>query len=183
MRPLHGHWRDWRIHRGTDGQKRTSTTPYNCAQKIQMFSPSYTWLSTNCLDSHLEMICLPGKAKSFSTPPVSFQCMSFFVGGAKSSVVMMSEVSANCSFISLESMPFFSSMMSFRLRRWRPRSLPFYLIFEEEEQGGENEIRNWMVTKKMCFSAFLWVRMCVNDSARVCLCVSIYIYICQYVYV
>ena len=40
-----------------------------------------------------ELSFLPGSAKSFSTPPVSFQCIKRFVGGARSSVVMMSVVS------------------------------------------------------------------------------------------
>ena len=49
-----------------------------------------TWypLKMNC-----ELSFLPGSAKSFSTPPVSFQCIRRFVGGARSSVVTMSVVS------------------------------------------------------------------------------------------
>ena len=58
----------------------------------------------------------PGRAKSFSTPPVSFQCMSFLVGGARSRVVMISEVSASCIFIVSLVMPFCSSTTSFRFR-------------------------------------------------------------------
>lgn len=59
-------------------------------------------------------IGLPGKAKSFSTPPVSFQCIKRFVGGAKSSVVTMSLVSESCAFISSPEIFFTSSTMSLR---------------------------------------------------------------------
>ena len=64
----------------------------------------------------LEAIALPGKAKSFSTPPVSFQCINFLVGGAKSNVVTISEVSDNCSFIVSLGIPFCSSTTSFLFR-------------------------------------------------------------------
>lgn len=56
---------------------------------------------------------LAGRAKSFSTPPVSFQCMSLLVGGAKSSVVTMSVVSDSCDFISSPEIFLTSSTMSF----------------------------------------------------------------------
>jgi hypothetical protein len=56
----------------------------------------------------------PGKANNFSTPPVSFQYFNFFVGGARSSVVVISEVSDNCNFMVSLGMPFWSSMTSFR---------------------------------------------------------------------
>jgi hypothetical protein len=62
---------------------------------------------------------LPGKAKSFSTPPVSFQCISLLVGGAKSNVVTISEVSESWDFISSPDMFLTSSTISFLLRLWR----------------------------------------------------------------
>lgn len=52
----------------------------------------------------------------FSTPPVSFQYISRFVGGAKSSVVIMSDVLASWLFISSPEMFFTSSTISLRLR-------------------------------------------------------------------
>ena len=61
----------------------------------------------------------PGRAKSFSTPPGSFQCMRRRVGGARSSVVTMSDVSDSCDFISSPEMFFTSSTISLRLRLWR----------------------------------------------------------------
>ena len=60
---------------------------------IILKSEYHTWypLKMNC-----ELRVLPGRAKSFSTPPVSFQCIKRFVGGARSSVVTMSVVSESC---------------------------------------------------------------------------------------
>lgn len=64
----------------------------------------------------LERIRCPGKEKSFSTPPVSFQCISRFVGGAKSNVATISVVSESWDFISSPDMLFTSSTTSFLFR-------------------------------------------------------------------
>lgn len=61
-------------------------------------------------------IVLAGRANNFSTPPVSFQCISLFVGGARSRVVIMSLVSESWAFISSPDMFFTSSTISLRLR-------------------------------------------------------------------
>jgi len=68
-------------------------------------------------DSFLETICRPGNANSFSTPPVSFQCINFLVGGAKSSVLTISDVSESCSFIVSLAIDFSSSITSRRFFR------------------------------------------------------------------
>lgn len=75
-------------------------------------------------------IGLPGKAKSFSTPPVSFQCINLFVGGAKSNVVIISLVSDSCAFISSPEIFFTSSTMSLRLRLAfvNPRKIDDFLL-------------------------------------------------------
>lgn len=68
------------------------------------------------------MIGLPGKTKTFSTPPVSFQSINFFVGGARSRAETMSDVSESCSFMVSLGMPFCSSTISLRFR------LPFLSV-------------------------------------------------------
>lgn len=68
------------------------------------------------LNRTLDGIGLAGKVNSFSTPPVSFQCISRLVGGAKSNVVTMSEVLLSWFFISSPDMFFTSSTMSLRFR-------------------------------------------------------------------
>jgi len=74
----------------------------------------------------LDTILLPGKENNFSTPPVSFQCINFFVGGAKSNVEMMSDVSDNCNFIVSPGNPFCSSTISLRFLLFLP-SVPVLL--------------------------------------------------------
>ena len=59
-------------------------------------------------------IGLPGRANNFSTPPVSFQCIKRLVGGARSKVVTISDVSDSCAFISSPDMFLTSSTTSFR---------------------------------------------------------------------
>src|SRR6218665_1356346 len=71
-------------------------------------------LQTRTCASLFDTNALPGKANSFSTPPVSFQCISFFVGGARSRVVTMSVVSESCNFIVSLAIAFCSSITSFR---------------------------------------------------------------------
>ena len=56
----------------------------------------------------------PGKANNFSTPPVSFQCIKRRVGGARSKVVTISDVSDNWDFISSPEMFLTSSTISLR---------------------------------------------------------------------
>lgn len=73
-------------------------------------------INNHTLNRTLEGIGLAGSVNSFSTPPVSFQCMSRLVGGAKSSVVTMSDVLLSWFFISSPDMFFTSSTISLRLR-------------------------------------------------------------------
>lgn len=57
-------------------------------------SPCLSNYQTSCwvtLRSLLFQRGCAGREKSFSTPPVSFHIISFLVGGARSSVVTMSE--------------------------------------------------------------------------------------------
>lgn len=68
------------------------------------------------LNKILEGIGLAGNVNSFSTPPVSFQCMSLLVGGARSNVVTMSDVLLSWFFISSPDIFFTSSTISLRLR-------------------------------------------------------------------
>lgn len=74
------------------------------------------WQEGLTLKSTLEGIGLAGKVNSFSTPPVSFQCISRLVGGARSNVVTMSDVLLSWFFISSPDMFFTSSTISLRLR-------------------------------------------------------------------
>lgn len=85
---------------------------------IQMLGKNKMKSTEALLTRHvnLEIMGRPGSANNFSTPPVSFQCINFLVGGAKSKVVIMSAVSANCSFIVSLGIPFCSSTISLRLR-------------------------------------------------------------------
>lgn len=68
------------------------------------------------LNSTLEGMGLAGKVNSFSTPPVSFQCISRLVGGARSNVVTISDVLLSWFFISSPDIFFTSSTISLRLR-------------------------------------------------------------------
>lgn len=81
----------------------------------------------------LDTIGRPGNANSFSTPPVSFQCISFLVGGARSSVVTMSVVSDSCSFIVSLGIPFCSSTISLRLR------FPLFSVPPEERKNNRTQ--------------------------------------------
>ena len=69
------------------------------------------WLT---LERALAGIGRPGKANNFSTPPVSFQCISRFVGGARSRVVTISLVSESCAFISSPEIFLISSTINLR---------------------------------------------------------------------
>lgn len=66
------------------------------------------------LSTVLDRMAQPGRENNFSKPPVSFHCISFFVGGARSRVVTMSDVSDNCSFMVSLGMPCCSSTISLR---------------------------------------------------------------------
>lgn len=72
------------------------------------------FMTSRTLNNDVEGIPFPGNANSFSTPPVSFQCIKRLVGGAKSKVITISLVSLSWAFISSPDIFLTSSTISFR---------------------------------------------------------------------
>lgn len=90
--------------KNTESKNKKKNEEYSCHQivtQILVFTneaqswtqPIYKLIHTIniTLSSLLFHRGCAGREKSFSTPPVSFHIISFFVGGAKSNVVTISE--------------------------------------------------------------------------------------------